>query len=290
MSSLPPSLIGVDGGGTRCRFALLHHGQRFEVQGGPANLHSDRTAAIATLHQGLAALAQSAGLALPDLAAFSAYLGLAGVLRPETAAEVLRQLPLQNAQLEDDRKIAVTGALGTQDGTVLGIGTGSFFARQTAGNITLIGGHGLVLGDEASGAYIGRRLLQLTLHSRDQLRPETDLTRRVMAHFNQSPAAIIDFAAQARPRDFAQFAPWLTDSAEDATARDILREGAAFISRALDALGWQPPERLCPVGGVAAAYRPYLDPRIAEAFSAPDGTALDGALTLAASLPSEPRP
>ncbi|WP_417599301.1 BadF/BadG/BcrA/BcrD ATPase family protein [Pararhodobacter oceanensis] len=284
MSSLPPSLIGVDGGGTRCRFALIHHGQRFEVQGGPANLHSDRAAAIATLHQGLAALAQQAGLSLPDLAAFPAYLGLAGVLRPESAAEVLLQLPLQNAQLEDDRKIAVTGALGTQDGAVLGIGTGSFFARQTAGTITLIGGHGLMLGDEASGAYIGRRLLQLTLHAHDHLRPETDLTRRVTAHFNQSPAAIIDFAAQARPGDFAQFAPWLTDSAEDATARDILREGAAFISRALDALGWQPPARLCPVGGLAAAYRPYLDPRIAEDFSPPDGTALDGALILAASL------
>jgi glucosamine kinase len=40
-------LIGIDGGGSSCRFALLHGGQRHEVALGPANVYSDRQGAIA---------------------------------------------------------------------------------------------------------------------------------------------------------------------------------------------------------------------------------------------------
>ncbi len=276
-------LIGVDGGGTHCRFALMRDGNRVDVRVGGANVHSDQVAAIQTLNDGLAALAQKAGLTIADLSPYPAYLGLAGVLSPEKANAVALHLPLANAVVDDDRKTAVVGALGDGDGTILGIGTGSFFARQTGGTVTLLGGWGFLLGDEASGAWLGRHLLQKTLHVVDGLREATDLTRRVAAHFDGRPSSIVTFAASSRPGAFAEFAPWIIEAATegDLVARDLVGEATAFIRKNIQRLGWQKGEAICALGGLAPHYRAFLPADLAADFVDPIGSALDGALILA---------
>lgn len=55
-------LIGVDGGGTSCRIALLRDGRRFETKLGRANVASDRTGAIETIRQGIDDVLAKAGL------------------------------------------------------------------------------------------------------------------------------------------------------------------------------------------------------------------------------------
>lgn len=282
----PNLVIGVDGGGSACRFAIDVEGRIHEVLGGPANVFTDLEGALSVVRGGLAALARSAGLTLEDLQGARAYLGLAGVISPEIAATVAGALPIDNAIVEDDRIAAVTGALGHDDGAVIGIGTGSFLARQSSGRIELIGGWGHVLGDEASGAVIGRELLSRTLLAADGLSLGSDLTDAILQELD-GPAGVVTFASHATPAEFARFAPRIVEAAQsgDAVAENLMTKGAAYIVSGLDRLGWRAGERLCPVGGLARQYAAFLPAHVVDALTEPDGTALAGALTLARRLP-----
>ncbi|WP_127561256.1 BadF/BadG/BcrA/BcrD ATPase family protein [Nioella ostreopsis] len=279
-------VIGVDGGGSNCRLALDAGGRLYEVKCGSANVSTDLEGALTTLRNGLESLAQSAGMALNDLRDARAYVGLAGVVSPAIAATVAEALPFNTVLVEDDRIAAVAGALGSDDGAVIGVGTGSFLGRRVSGRIELIGGWGFILGDEASGAVLGRKLLSRALHVADGLTPVSPLTADILDQMN-GPAGIVEFASGAKPVDFARFAPRIVTAAKegDAVANALLQEGAAYFMSGLDRLGWQAGERLCLIGGLAQAYGAFLPDSVAGSLSAPDDTALAGALSLARRLP-----
>jgi len=279
-----PTLIAVDGGGTKCLFALLRGGVRTELELGPANVSTDFDVAVITLRDGLERLARKAGAPLDGIRTCSGHLGLAGVVDARMGRKVAHALGLRNVVVEDDRRSAVVGALGSADGLVMGVGTGSFLARQVRGRVGLLGGWGFRLGDEASGADLGRKLLQRILHAVDGIAQPSDLTDTVLAELGGTPADIVTFAGGASPSDFARFAPRIVAAAQqgDAAARALMEEGAAYLMRAATALGWSAGEALCPIGGLAPHYVPFLPKAAADSLVACKGTALDGALQLAA--------
>ena len=211
-------LVGVDGGGTACRFALSHAGRRVEHRAGPANVYSDFPAALETLTAGLDALAVKAGLS--DLTGARLYLGLAGVTGAKMAEKVAAALPYRNVTVADDRLTAVTGALASRDGAVIGIGTGSFLARKSGDRVTMMGGWGFVLGDEASGAWLGRRLLQHVLHVADGLAPATGLTEAALQQLGGIPAGLVDIARAARPAHFAALVDKTVSNMQEVMARN----------------------------------------------------------------------
>jgi glucosamine kinase len=266
-------LIGIDGGGSSCRFALLRGAERLEVAGGPANVHSDREGALRTLRTGLGELARRTG---EDLVRARLHAGLAGIMTEEDARQVAAALPVDRIRVTDDRPTTMRGALGAGDGTVAAIGTGSFFGRQAGGSRRFIGGWGYQLGDEASGAWLGRRLLTAVLHAEDGLIAATPLTRELRARLG-GPPGIVAFAKDARPADMAALVADLMAQRDDPVATDLLRDGAQWIARAISALGWAEGERLCLLGGLGPQYAPLLGAPV----SLPLGTALDGALALA---------
>jgi len=285
----PPCLVAVDGGGTSCRIAVLRDGVRSDITTGSANVASDRGAAIRTINDALTEVAGIAGLPLPALRKCPAYLGLAGVMSLADGAAVAAALALENGVVADDRIATVKGAMGAGDGAVAGIGTGSFLGRQDRGVIRLIGGYGLGLGDEASGAWLGRTLLARVLLVVDGLAGGSALTDRVLADFGGEVAGIVGFSTTAQPRDYGRFAPWITRAAHDGDiiARELMQSGAEYIARALRALGWKPGEALCLTGGVGPQYQAYLPAEMAACVTAPMGSGLDGALALAAQIGRE---
>ena len=276
------AVLAVDGGGTRCRFALDQHGTRHVVTLGAANVATCFETTVATLREGLSRLAAEAGAGQQSLTALPAYLGLAGIVDAEDAARVSSALPLQRARVEDDRRSAVRGALGDADGAVAGLGTGSFFARQTSGEIRLAGGWGARLGDEASGFWIGREALAAALDVQDGLRAQTELSLALLRRFD-GPRGIVAFSLGATGTDFAELAPLVTEAADagDEIALDVLRRGAAHVTEVLHALGWASGEGLCLVGGVAHVYPAFLPREAVSALIDPKGTSLDGAVALA---------
>lgn len=280
MARATPLLIGLDGGGSSCRAALLAAGRRHEVALGPANVSTDFDTALATIRDALAALAREAGLEPAALADAPAHLGLAGVISPAIAARVVAALPLARAAVTDDRPTTIAGALGDSDGAVAAIGTGSFVGRQSGGEITGIGGWGFQIGDQAAGAWLMRRCLEEVMLAVDGIAPETDLTRRILGEHGQDPGQIVLFSLSARPADYARMARGIVTAAEagDPLGTRLMTEGADYIRAGLSALGWHPGEALCLTGGLGPAYARWLGVPVVAA----KGSALDGALLLAA--------
>ncbi|UWR95404.1 BadF/BadG/BcrA/BcrD ATPase family protein [Phaeobacter inhibens] len=282
-----PYLIAVDGGGTSCRFALLKSGatppQQLVVTGGSANVYTAPDQAVETLSAGLADLQRQSGLTDEVFHQIPVYAGLAGVIDGESAARVAEALPQAHVRVEDDRMPAVVGALGDDTASLIGVGTGSFLGRQVAGQVTLIGGHGTVLGDEASGGWLGRRALQLTLQAAEGIEPMTPLLRSCLRDFSNETAKIVRFAQTARPVAFGVYAPRVAKAAVegDAAGRRLMAEGAEYLCNGLQALGRRPEEPVYHIGGVAAQYAAYLPADVADYLRGAEGSPLDGALELA---------
>lgn len=284
--------VGLDGGGTGCRAqAQLDSGQRTAVfQGGPANVFSDPEGATAQIGALLRqccdaaqALAPSVG---PDPAAV--VLGLAGASESGAEPMLRAALPYSHLHVLGDIDITLSGALQARDGIVVAIGTGSVMARQQAGTAQRLGGYGFLLGDEASGAWLGRRALSAALHTRDGLAPASLLSDLIWQRF-RTVAGILDFVRHAHPADFAALAPLVLDhdSAGCPMACAILDDGCAYLQQAITVL--QAGNARLPVAATGGLGPTLLDRLCAGPMpdlrrTAPLGGALDGALWRARSL------
>ncbi|MGD9917106.1 MAG: BadF/BadG/BcrA/BcrD ATPase family protein [Paenirhodobacter sp.] len=264
--------LGIDGGGSGCRAVLADASGRViaRAEGGPANIASDFDGALATLRATIATVCAG------QEGALRAVLGLAGTNLSGAGARLEAALPFP-ARVVQDVTTSVRGALGRADGIVAALGTGSVFARQTGGEIRAIGGWGLRLGDEGSGAWIGRAALSHVTRVLDGYFPATDLTAALVAEFGGGPG-VVRFSLTATPADFAALVPRILAAAQagDPAAEAVIGAARAEIRRAIALLQPEAPLPVTWIGGLGAALavkdwatRPAL------------GTALDGALALA---------
>jgi glucosamine kinase len=218
--------------------------------------------------------------------AASVHLGLAGVMSPQIANQIAQALPYPNITVSDDRPTNLVGALGGQDGFLIAAGTGSFIAASRKGSTAFVGGWGYHLSDQASAAWLGRRLLEQVLLCRDGLAPHSALTLRTLAQFQDDPNTIVTFAGSAKPGDFGTLAPLLVDAmmAGDPIGTRLMQDGLAYLMSGLMTLGYQPGARLCLTGGVGAHYATLFPKEVQAGIIPPAGNALDGAIQLAAQI------
>ncbi|MFC0200820.1 BadF/BadG/BcrA/BcrD ATPase family protein [Paracoccus rhizosphaerae] len=268
--------LGIDGGGTGCRAAIADaHGRILgRGSGGPANINSDPQGATVSILAAATAAMVEAGARPRDLCA---VLGLAGGGMAQTAAAMQARLPFAQSRVVNDAVTATRGALGRADGILLAVGTGSVLAVQRDGRLRQYGGRGFLMGDEGSGAVLGRTLLGLAMRAGDGFAPDTPLLAGIRDEFGGFEG-IIAFGNRATPAEFATLAPRLTGS-DDPAARLILDEAAVQLSSAIGVL--QDGQRLPVVctGGLGPVYEARLqgDWPVRPAL----GDGVDGALSLA---------
>jgi len=268
--------VGIDGGGTGCRAAVADRQGRIlgRAEAGPANIASDFAGSVKNiLAASDAALAQAGTVA----ASVAVGLGLAGANAAGAVERLRNALPFARMGIETDAITALRGALGDEDGIVAALGTGSVFGARVAGAIRQIGGWGLALGDEGSGAWIGRTILSTALRAAEGFTRMTPLLSDLLTEL-EGPQGIIAFSIAARPADFARLAPRIIAS-DDPTAAAIMACAKADIAEAIAVLQ---AGRTLPVTFLGG-----LGPHFATLFvtefpiRAAVGTALDGALLLA---------
>lgn len=266
--------LGIDGGGTGCRAAVadalgcvLGRGE-----GGPANIATDPKGAAANILATAAMALDGVG----TLAEVHAGLGLAGANLPSAVDALRAQLPFARSTIATDAVTAAKGALGAADGIVAALGTGSVFAVQKGGVIRQFGGRGFILGDEGSGAVLGRALIARALRADDGFEAMTPLLQALLDEHGGAEG-LLAYGLAAKPADFAAFAPRVT-SGGDPAAEAILSAAIAEVAAMVDAL--QP-------GGLPVVFLGGLGPLYAARLAgrweirAPKGTGLDGALLLA---------
>ncbi|MBL4918522.1 BadF/BadG/BcrA/BcrD ATPase family protein [Szabonella alba] len=269
--------LGIDGGGTGCRAALCDAQGRILGRGaaGPANISTDTAGALANILTASNAALDAAGGV--DPARVSAVLGLAGANVSRAAAQLSAGLPFARHRIVSDAMTATVGALRGADGIVAAMGTGSVFGLSHKGTFRQFGGRGFVLGDEGSGAVLGRALLAEALRAEDGFAPMTPLLQSVLDGHGGAEG-VIAFSLRASPAEFAQFAPKLLQG-DDPAAERIMTDAVMVVRAMINRLQTDPPLPVVFLGGLAGAYAA----RLARCWDirAPLGSGLDGALLLA---------
>ena len=269
--------LGIDGGGTGCRAAIADAGGRILGQGaaGPANISIETEGACANILAATRAALRDAGAGHLD--ELTAVLGLAGANVTASAQALLAMLPFRRARIVTDAVTAATGALGTGDGIVAAMGTGSVFAVQAGGQFRQYGGRGFLLGDEGGGAVLGRALLTEALRAEDGFAPMTPLLQEVLAELG-GVEGVISFGLRAKPAEFGGFAPRIVANRDPAATR-ILDAAVAQIRDMIETLQQGRDLPVIFLGGLGGHYAK----RLAGLWDirAPLGNGLDGALFLA---------
>jgi glucosamine kinase len=152
--------------------------------------------------------------------------GVAGTGREKERKALLRALQgeglADEVQVVTDADIALADAFGAEGaGILLVAGTGSVaYGRGPAGAFRRCGGWGPDVGDEGSGAWIGRRALSVVTSSADEREPETRLMGALMTALElETIEDIIPWAAKATPKDLAAIAGHVTTLAADRDLR-----------------------------------------------------------------------
>jgi glucosamine kinase len=285
-------LLGVDGGGTNCRARLsTGHGIVLaEAVSGPANLRLGLERSFAAVIDAAAQCLREAVLSESDTSRVVACLALAGASEPDYAAAAQgHEHPFQRMIMTTDAHAACIGAHGGRDGGVIIAGTGTIGWAMVQDKIHRIGGWGLPISDEGSGAWLGSELLRRVLWARDGRVQWTPLLRSVFADFRETPHAILDWTARAQPSDLGSYAPRIVAHAteRDAAAVELMSLAGGHIDALAARLIDAGADRLSLMGGLAPALRPWLSPATQSHLVEPAGDALTGALALARRVAGE---
>jgi N-acetylglucosamine kinase-like BadF-type ATPase len=306
----------VDGGASKTA-ALVTDGDGKRLGDGTAGPSNHLRVGIETAARNIERAVNKA-LVAADVASREinwAYCGIAGADHPAHREEVVDSLnvffPRGNFTVDNDARIALTGAIGFGAGVVVIAGTGSVaYGRNGDGTEARAGGWGPTIGDEGSAYGIARVAMAAIVRAFDGRGPETKLVDLLRDEYKMEPAELPRFvyATTTHADDIARFTKVVIAAARagDAIATSILEDAgrelalaAAAVARRVDLIDHAFPVSY--VGGAFNAGDLLLDPMRktlrAEAPSAtieaPINTPVEGAAMMAiraAIEPPSPRP
>ncbi len=219
-------VVGVDGGGSKTH-VMIADGKGKELGSLIGDGSAVRPGEALASAETIGALVRDA-LTNAELTDKPALLvaGIAGTGREKERKALLRALQgeglADEVQVVTDAEIALVDAFGADGAGVLLIaGTGSVaYGRGPTGAFRRCGGWGPDVGDEGSGAWIGRRALSVVTSSADEREPETRLMGALMTALElETIEDIIPWAAKASPKDLAAIAGHVTMLAADRDLR-----------------------------------------------------------------------
>jgi len=278
-------IVAVDGGGSTCRACIsdLDGTVLGRATGRAANVTTDFTGSRENILQTVALAYKDAGLSHDRLADDYAWLGLAGASIGDVAQRLQASLPFHRARVSTDRETTVQGAMGSGDGTVALLGTGSFFVARSRGVTRNVGGWGFQLCDDGGGAWLGLALLRHTVKAHDGLLDHSPLSRAILARHGGAIDRLVTFARAATPQEFAALAPELVLAfgAGDGIAKMVINQAIRRLQDTLENLGARQNGPLFLLGGLGAFYQDQLSAELRAICETAKGDALAGAIELA---------
>ena len=207
-------VIAIDGGGTKCQLKYydLSGNGLSQARTGAANIHSDVNLAIENVRAGIKQLELSVGDAIdPSVTAISA--GLAGYSDRNAVHKFSTAFAnFADLKLCSDLEISCFAANQGEDCGLIIIGTGSNAARYEKQQVRQIGGHGFLLGDQASGANLGQLLLREYCLYLDKLRPYSAVFDALSEQLGDEPYEVTALMTRRDAAGFAEYAPLIIQS------------------------------------------------------------------------------
>ena len=306
---MPRYYLGVDGGGTNCRVRLADENLNVlaEVKNGRSNLQIDGgEPAYKAIMDGARDVFAQAGLPWTETANTYACFGMAGGRMDSARASfAARPWPFAGLKVYDDIDIAHAGALGGQEGGVIIVGTGSAAMSVVGGVRHQAGGWGFQIGDQMSGAILGRELARYAVEAEDGLREGSPLTQAVIAALggNNQAAMSWSFATDMdlellsrdgsegcddaivgrAPAEYGKLMPLFIEHYDrgDAVALTMMDIQLASIDTYVRWFKGHGAQVLAIVGGFGQRLFPLLEQRYGDFVTLPRYEPLHGAIILA---------
>lgn len=278
--------LGIDGGASKSQARLEDASGRILGEGssGPANLSQDLLQAKTSILESATAALHAAGLPSEDIERCQVGIGLAGAGPVKLRISLMDDWhPFSKVNFASDAHVAWLGAHRGGEGAVICLGTGSIGYARHDNKMTVLGGWGSDISDEASASAIGREALRRSIWAWDGRAKPTPLTENVLAMFDGNPASMAVDARTATPAEYAAFAPLVFQFGEqdDSIAASILQDAALHVSRMIELFSEQGIERIALMGGIAEMMKPWLPSEKRARLCAPYGDGVDGAILLA---------
>jgi glucosamine kinase len=278
----------VDGGGTNCRVRLADADLNTlaDANGGRSNLQiEDGEPAFRSITEGTREVFQKAGIDYAETKNTYACVGMAGGRLP-SAREAFEQRswPFAKVRVYDDIDIARAGALGGEDGATIIVGTGSAALAIVNGQRFQCGGWGFHIGDQMSGAILGRELVRWAVEAGDQLVEGSPLTEAVVEQLGGSLDAVMDWSFNGRrPADYGALIPLFFEYYEkgDLVAQKLMEIELGYIDNYVAWFKQRGVTKMAAVGGFGTRLYPLLTARYGDFIVPARHEPLHGALILA---------
>ena len=306
--------LGVDGGASKTAALVIDEAAQALGRGvaGPSNhLRVGIETATRNIERAVNIALVEAGMAIRQIE--YAYCGIAGADHPAHRQRVIDSLriffPRGNFIVDNDARIALTGAVGFGSGIVIISGTGSVaFGRNENGEEARAGGWGPTIGDEGSGYAIGREGLAAIVRAHDGRGRRTKMTELLCYDYDMcSPEDLPRFvyATTTHADDIARYGKLVIEAAKvgDEVACEILaragRDLAECVLAVARRLGLTEKEfPVAYVGGAFNAEGLLLDPMRESlvrgapktTLGPPKNTPVEGAAMMAVRAAQHPRP
>lgn len=281
--------LGLDGGGSHTR-AVVVDDQLTRLGGseaGPSNyLRVGIAAATNSLTEAVFNAVEESERGVGDVA--WTYCGIAGSDHPVHRDMLVKAMagifPQGNFTVDTDARIALQGAVGSDQGIVVISGTGSVaFGKNAAGEEARAGGWGPTLGDEGSGYAIARAGMTAVVRASDGRGPETTMTDILCRLYQICSPADLRYVIYSEESDASRIAKLnrvVVEAARegDEIASSILNDAGSELALSVMAVARslqmiEEPFRVSYVGGAFEAGEPLLKPfRKALLETCPDCT------------------
>lgn len=254
--------LGIDGGGTKTAFILENEGEIFEHKEKTLHLKQvSRDVFVERLNSGINKVCEMAGVKVKDIVyTFMAMPGFGQF--PEDEDFILenleKTLESTNFKVGNDCVNGWAGSLNASPGINLVLGTGSIaFGVDDDGKSLMCGGWGPYIGDEASGYYIGKKILNVFTKISDkrlEKSPIYDLIKKEMKI--EDDFEIISKSMAMERDELANLSKLLSKALEenDKNALDIIdtcaKEAALMINTLIKDLNFKEEVKVSYSGGV----------------------------------------
>jgi glucosamine kinase len=280
--------LGVDGGGTNCRIRLADANLKTlaDAGGGRSNLQIEHgEPAFRSIMDGTREVFDKAGVDYSETANTFACFGMAGGRLPSAReAFEARQWPFARVRVYDDIDIARAGALGGKDGGTIIVGTGSAALAIVDGKRFQCGGWGFHIGDQMSGAILGRELVRYAVEAGDDLVPGSPLCDAVVEKLGGNLDAVMDWSFRdRRPADYGALIPLFFDFFDkgDPVAEKLMAIELGYIDNYVTWFKQRGVTRMAAVGGFGTRLYPILIERYGDFIVPAEHEPLHGAIILA---------
>jgi N-acetylglucosamine kinase-like BadF-type ATPase len=240
--------LGVDGGGTKTRFALLDAGKKVVAEATLGTTYHPEVGVDgvrAVLASGIREVLEKAGIDATQIS--HAFFGLPAYGEDSATTPALDALPRailgrDRCTVDNDMVCGWAGSLGAEDGINIVAGTGSIGYGQRRGVAARSGGWGELFSDEGSAYWIAMQGLNAFSRMSDGRLPKGPLHQLLIEALelrNDLDICAQVYGPNARSRGgLAQLSPLIGAAATqgDAAARDIFERAGQELAWIVDAL------------------------------------------------------